>query len=323
MKLTFLDSFALNPGDLSWDELTQFGELKLYDRTSPEDVVSRAAGSEVVFTNKVRLGEAEFAALPDLRLVCVAATGFDVIDLAAARRHGVAVTNVPAYSTLSVVQHTLALLFESTNHVGHYAQANARGAWASNPDFSFQDAEHPLVEVASLHIGVVGYGNIGERVTNVLTALGAKVSVVTSRPEADLPEGVSRISLAQAFADCDVVTLHCPLRAENKGFVNAGLLESCREGLTLINTARGGLIDEQAVADALRTGKLRAYCADVLTTEPPSHDNPLLSAPNTYITQHIAWASASARRRVITIMHNNVKAFLGGEVLNRVEIVRS
>lgn len=319
MKIVFLDSYALNPGDLPWDELKQFGDLTLYDRTSPADIITRAYDAQVIITNKVKLREAEFDALPNLRLVCVAATGYDVVDTAAARRHNVAVTNVPAYSTRSVAQHTLALLLETTNHVGHYARANASGAWAQNPDFSFQEPEHPLTEIANLHVGIIGFGNIGSSVAQVLTALGARVSVVTSRPDADLPDGLQRISLQDAFAQCDIVSLHCPLRPDNKGFVNAALLQNCRPGLTLINTARGGLIDEQAVAQALHDGRLHAYCTDVLSTEPPSPDNPLLTAPNAYITQHIAWASAAARRRVINIMHDNIQAFIDGKHHNRVE----
>lgn len=318
MNLVFLDSYALNPGDLAWTPLEGYGPLTHYPRTKPEDVVQRAAEADILITNKVRLTEEVLTQLPKLRLICEAATGYDNIDVAAARRLGIAVTNVPAYSTLAVAQHTLALLFETTNHVGHYAEINAKGAWSNQPDFAYWEPERPLVEVSSLRIAVVGYGHIGEKVAEVLLALGAEVYVVTSRPATDLPEGARKATMEEAFAECDVVSLHCPLRDSNRGFVNEALLAKARRGLRIINTARGGLIDDAAVARALHEGRLAAYCTDVMQPEPPAADNPLLTAPNAYITQHIAWASSAARQRILDIMHQNIDAFLAGESLNRV-----
>lgn len=324
MNLVFLDSHALNPGDLRWDQIERFGTLTTYDRTPKELIVERAKDADVVLTNKVHFGEEEFAALPKLRLILEAATGFDNIDIAAARRHGVAVCNVPAYSTLAVAQHAMALLLEVCNQVGHYSCAIAasdadsglpkESFWAVSPDFCCWD--RPVVELTGKRIAIVGWGNIGSKVAQLLLPLEAEVVAVTSKPQEALPAGVKKVTLEEAFATSFAVSLHCPLGTNNRQFVNAALLANARKGLILVNTARGGLINDQDVADALHSGQLAAYCTDVMSTEPPSANHPILHAPNVYITPHIAWATADARQRIIDIMTRNLAAFLDGQPIN-------
>lgn len=327
MKLVFLDSHALNPGDLRWDSIERFGTLTTYDRTAPELIVERAKDADVVLTNKVRFTEEIFDQLPKLRLILEAATGYDNIDIAAARRHGVAVCNVPAYSTLAVAQHTMALLLEVCNQVGHYtdliaepaapslARTDATGAfWPDSPDFCRWDK--PVVELTGKRIAIVGWGNIGSKVAQLLLPLEAEVVAVTSKAQEALPDGVKKVTLEEAFATSFAVSLHCPLSASNRQFVDAALLAQSRRGLILVNTARGGLINDSDVADALRSGQLAAYCTDVMSTEPPAADHPILHAPHVYITPHIAWATADARQRIIDVMTRNLAAFVAGRPIN-------
>ena len=327
MNLVFLDSHALNPGDLSWEQIERLGTLTTYDRTPADLVIERAKDADVILTNKVRLGEEQFAQLPKLRLVLEAATGYDNIDIAAARRHGVAVCNVPAYSTLAVAQHAMALLLEVCNQVGHYTtliadqpttgcrQDTALGNfWAVSPDFCLWD--NPVIELTGKRIAIVGWGNIGSKVAQLLLPLEAEVVAVTSKPQEALPAGVRKVTLEEAFATSFAVSLHCPLSDGNREFINADLLARARRGLILVNTARGGLINNNDVADALRSGQLGAYCTDVMSQEPPSADHPILHAPNVFITPHIAWATADARQRIIDIMTRNLAAFLAGTPIN-------
>lgn len=314
MKIVYLDSHVLNPGDLSWEPLEVLGAFTAYDRTSAADVAARAAEADVVIVNKVRLGEAELDALPCLKLICVSATGYDVVDVAAARRRGIPVCNCPGYSTDAVAQHVAALLLEVCNHVGHYAREVKQGMWTRSRDFCVWD--EPLAELAGKRAAIVGFGHIGARTASIFQALGLEVYAVTSKAAGDLPAGVGKLTLAEAFDSCDVVSLNCPLTADNARFVDDRLLHACRPSLILINTARGGLVDDAAVASALGAGRLGAYCADVLTTEPPAADNPLLSAPRAYLTPHIAWASAAARRRIIDIVCGNIRAFEAGSPVN-------
>ena len=318
MNIVFLDSHALNPGDLSWKPFEEFGTLTTYPRSTSEEAVVRAQDADVILTNKVRLGEEEFAKLPRLRLILEAATGYDNIDVAAARRHGVTVCNVPAYSTLAVAQHAMALLLEVCNQVGHYSRKISIPAgessgtdtsyWAVSPDFCCWD--RPVTELTGKRIAIVGWGNIGSKVAQLLLPLEAEVVAVTSKPQEALPTDVKKVSLEEAFATSFAVSLHCPLSASNRAFVNRDLLSASRRGLILINTARGGLINDADVAQALADGQLAAYCTDVLSQEPPSADHPILHAPNVFITPHIAWASADARQRIIDIMTRNFQAFL-------------
>lgn len=313
-NIIFLDSHALNPGDLDWSPLTQLGELKTFPRTEPELVIDRCREADVVILNKVHLGEREFSQLPRLRLVLVAATGYDVVDCQAARRHGITVCNVPAYSTLAVAQHTMALILAVTNRVEHYTQYNHNGYWSQSVDFCLWD--EPVVELTGRRISLVGFGNIGQKVAQLLLPLEAEVCAVTSRPQEALPVGVQRVTMEEAFATSDIVSLHCPLDDSNRGFVDAQLLAKARRGLVLVNTARGGLINDADVAAALASGTLGYYCCDVLSQEPPRADHPILSAPHTMITPHIAWASSDARGRIVSIMAQNLRGFLEGAPQN-------
>lgn len=313
MKIVILDAYAANPGDLSWDEFATLGELTVYDRTAPEDVAARIGDAEVVFINKVRLTDDIFAACPNLKLVSILATGYNIVDLAAAKRRGITVCNVPGYSTRAVVQMTFALLLEICQQVGLHSGAVHTGRWQTCPDFCFWD--RPLIELDGKTMGIVGYGAIGSAVGTVAQALGMKL-LVTARHEKPVPEGARFVSLPELLAQSDVVSLHCPQTAENARMIDAGALAQMKDGAILLNTARGGLLDEQAVADALRSGKLLAAGMDVVSAEPIRADNPLLTAPNCFLTPHIAWAPLETRRRLQAISAENLRAFLAGKPQN-------
>lgn len=313
MKIVILDAYAANPGDLSWDEFATLGELTVYDRTAQEDVAARIGDAEVVFINKVRLTDEIFAACPNLKLVSILATGYNIVDLAAAKRRGITVCNVPGYSTRAVVQMTFALLLEICQQVGLHSGAVHTGRWQTCPDFCFWD--RPLIELDGKTMGIVGYGAIGSAVGTVAQALGMKL-LVTARHEKPVPEGARFVSLPELLAQSDVVSLHCPQTAENARMIDAGALAQMKDGAILLNTARGGLLDEQAVADALRSGKLLAAGMDVVSAEPIRADNPLLTAPNCFLTPHIAWAPLETRRRLQAISAENLRAFLAGKPQN-------
>lgn len=316
MKITVLDGYGLNPGDLSWEPLARLGELDVYDRTDPADVAERACGADIVITNKTRLDADTILSLPDLKYIGVLATGYNVVDTEAAHRKGVYVTNIPAYSTMSVAQTVFALILAVTNRVEHYSLENRNGRWSRNPDFCYWDT--PLTELAEKKIGIVGLGNIGKAVAGIALAFGMKVAAFTSKDASALPEGIEKMDLDSLLAVADIVSLHCPLTPDTTGMINRERLEKMKPSAILINTGRGPLIDEQAVADALREGRLGAFGADVLSAEPPAADNPLLSAPNTYITPHIAWATKEARERLMRIAVRNVEAFIEGRPENLV-----
>ena len=313
MKIVILDAYAANPGDLSWDEFAALGDLTVYDRTAQEDAAARIGDAEVVFINKVRLTDEIFAACPNLKLVSILATGYNIVDLAAAKRRGITVCNVPGYSTRAVVQMTFALLLEICQQVGLHSGAVHTGRWQTCPDFCFWD--RPLIELDGKTIGIVGYGAIGSAVGTVAQALGMKL-LVTARHEKPVPEGARFVSLPELLAQSDVVSLHCPQTAENARMIDAGALAQMKDGAILLNTARGGLLDEQAVADALRSGKLLAAGMDVVSAEPIRADNPLLTAPNCFLTPHIAWAPLETRRRLQAISAENLRAFLAGKPQN-------
>lgn len=313
MKIVILDAYAANPGDLSWDEFAALGDLTVYDRTAQEDAAARIGDAEVVFINKVRLTDEIFAACPNLKLVSILATGYNIVDLAAAKRRGITVCNVPGYSTRAVVQMTFALLLEICQQVGLHSGAVHTGQWQSCPDFCFWD--RPLIELDGKTMGIVGYGAIGSAVGTVAQALGMKL-LVTARHEKPVPEGARFVSLPELLAQSDVVSLHCPQTAENARMIDAGALAQMKDGAILLNTARGGLLDEQAVADALRSGKLLAAGMDVVSAEPIRADNPLLTAPNCFLTPHIAWAPLETRRRLQAISAENLRAFLAGKPQN-------
>lgn len=313
MKLIILDGYPSNPGDQSWDALRQFGDLTVYDRTAPEDTIARVGDAEIVLLNKTPLGADVFEACPSLRLVSVLATGYNIVDVQAARAHGVTVCNVPGYSTGAVAQMTFALLLEITQQVGLHSAAVFAGDWQNSPDFCFW--KKPLTELAGKTMGLVGYGAIGQAVGKIALAFGMDL-LVTARHEKPVPAGAKFVDLDTLLRESDVVSLHCPQTAENLHMINAETLAKMKDGAILLNTARGGLLDERAVADALKSGKLGAFGADVVSKEPIAADNPLLIAPNCFLTPHIAWAPYETRLRLHRVSADNVRLFLEGTPQN-------
>ncbi len=310
MKIVVLDGYTANPGDLSWAELATLGALTVYDRTAAAETVARAADAEVVLTNKVVISREVMDQLPHLKYIGVLATGYNVVDIAAAHERGIIVTNVPAYSTESVAQMVFAHLLTVTNRTEHYAIANRQGRWTNSPDFCYWDMPH--TELAGKTFGIVGLGNIGRRVADIALAFGMKVQALTSKPAEALSTGVAKATLEELLAASDVLSLHCPLTDATRHLIRCDTLALMRPTAILINTGRGPLVDDQAVADALAAGRLAAFCADVLTEEPPKADNPLLAQPHAFITPHIAWASKEARLRLLQVATDNVRAFLNG-----------
>lgn len=315
MKIVVLDGHTLNPGDLTWDELDRLGDLTVFDRSAPEEVLSRSQGAEILLTNKTILDRKLIESLPDLKYIGVLATGYNVVDTVAAKEHGIVVTNTPAYSTASVAQMVFALLLAVTNRVEHYTAECRDGRWSNSVDFTYWDS--PLEELSGKTFGIVGLGNIGMSVARIAVAFGMKVLALSSKPVEVLPDGVSKAgSLEELLRESDVVSLHCPLTDNTRHMINASTLKMMKPSAILINTGRGPLVDEQALADALNRGELRAAAVDVLSSEPPAADNPLLSARNCYVTPHIAWASVDARRRLMDLVVGNVAAFLEGKPVN-------
>ena len=314
MRIVILDGYSANPGDLSWEGLEQLGTLTVYDRTSPSETVARAADADVVLTNKVIISSEVMAQLPQLKYIGVLATGYNVVDIAAAHERGITVTNVPAYSTESVAQMVFAHLLTVTNRTEYYAVQNRQGRWSKNPDFCYWDFPH--MELAGKTFGIVGLGNIGRRVAQIALAFGMQVKALTSKTAEILPAGIEKVSLEELLATSDVLSLHCPLTERTRHLINVDTLQRMKSTAILINTGRGPLVDDQAVADALADGRLAAFCADVLTEEPPKADNPLLRQPNAFITPHIAWASKEARIRLIQVATDNVRAFLKDQPVN-------
>ena len=318
MTIVILDSYSANPGDLSWEPLRQLGDLTVYERTAPADTIARAKDADIVLTNKVLLRKQELDQLPRLRYIGVLATGYNVVDTAEASRRGIVVTNVPAYSTESVAQMVFAHLLTVTNRVEHYSLLNRDQRWSRNPDFCYWDT--PLTEIAGKTFGIVGLGSIGRRVAAIAQAFGLRVVAVTSKPQEQLPAGITKVSLSEMLAQADIVSLHCPLTPDTQQMINADTLALMKPSAILINTGRGPLVDEQAVANALKAGRLYAYCADVMCQEPPAADNPLLACDNAYTTPHVAWATREARVRLLDIAIGNVAAFVAGtprNVVNR------
>ena len=314
MKIVILDGYSANPGDLSWKPLEEIGELTVYDRTKPEETIERAKDAEIVLTNKVLIKRPEIEQLPKLKYIGVLATGYNVVDVEAAREHGIIVTNVPAYSTESVAQMVFAHLLTVTNRTEHYAIQNRKGKWTASPDFCYWDT--PLTELAGKTFGIVGLGNIGQRVAAIANAFGMKVVAYTSKAADKLPSYISKRTMEELLAESDVLSLHCPLTPDTKHLINRQTLELMKPSAILINTGRGPLVNDQDIADALKANRLRAFCADVLTEEPPKAENPLLSCENAFITPHIAWASNEARTRLIDVAISNVRAFIEGTPQN-------
>jgi glycerate dehydrogenase len=316
VKIVVLDGYATNPGDLSWEGLAELGELVVYDRTPAELTLERAAGAEVLISNKAFLGAAEMAALPELRYIGLQATGVNAVDLNAARTHGIVVSNVPAYSTSSVAQHAFALLLELARGVGLHAELVRQGAWTNCPDFAFQKT--PQVELTNKVFGVVGYGDIGREAARIAAAFGMRILVHTRTPDPVAYPDVNFVKLDQLLSASDVVSLHCPLTQETASLINAECLALMKTSAYLINTSRGRLVDERALAEALQRGVIAGAGLDVLSEEPPPADNPLLTAPNCYITPHLAWATFAARQRLIGEVVENLRSFLAGTPRNRV-----
>lgn len=314
MKIVVLDGYAANPGDLSWEGMKVLGECTIYDRTAPEEVLERAAGAEAILTNKVIINADHMAALPELKYIGVLATGYNVVDTAAAKERGIVVTNIPSYSTASVAQMVFAHILNITQQVQHHSEEVHKGRWANNKDFCFWDT--PLMELREKKIGLVGLGNTGYTTARVAIGFGMQVYALTSKSHFQLPPEIKKMDLDQLFSECDIISLHCPLTPETREMVNARRLGMMKPTAILINTGRGPLINEQDLADALNNGKIYAAGVDVLSTEPPCADNPLLTAKNCYITPHIAWASTAARERLMQIMLENIKAYQDGKPVN-------
>lgn len=314
MKIVILDGYSVNPGDLSWEELEACGELTVYDRTNTEDILKRTKNADAILTNKVVISSEIIDKLPNLKYIGVLATGYNVVDIEAAKKRGITVTNVPAYSTNSVVQMTFAHILNLTNRVAHYAHENRKGKWSASPDFCYWDTN--LGEIAGKTLGVVGLGNIGYKVACIARDFGMDVFACTSKNSADLPDGIQKVTFNGLLGISGILTLHCPLTPQTKEMINKDTLSQMKRGALLINTGRGALVNDKDVAQALCEGQLGGYGADVMTQEPPKPDNPLLSAPNAYLTPHIAWATLEARKRLVSIASANVAAFVQGSPKN-------
>lgn len=315
MKIVILDGAALNPGDLSWQQFEKLGEVVCYDRTPEEKTIERIGDAQLILTNKTPITEEVLSACPQIRYIGALSTGTNVIDMAAAKQRRIVVTNVPDYSTEAVAQHTFALLLESTNHVGLHAQSVAAGDWVRSRDFCYWKA--PLKELAGQTIGLIGYGKIGRRVAQIARAFSMQVQAL-ARPGKSYEEqtDVRFVSMETLLATSDVVSLHCPLTTENSGMIGDGELKKMKRGAVLLNTARGPLVDEKAIAKALKDGTLGWYGADVVQKEPMVQDSPLLSAPHCLITPHIAWAAQESRARLMEIAAENLRAYLAGKPQN-------
>jgi len=310
MKIVVLDGFALNPGDLSWDSLKAIGNVEIFDRTQPDEIIKRAAGVGIILTNKTILSAETLKKLPDLKYIGVLATGYNVVDLNAAKAYGIVITNIPDYSTRSVAQHVFALILDFFNGVGTLSQGVRNGRWSGSIDFSYWDK--PLTELAGKTIGIIGFGRIGKAVSGISEAMGMRVIVsnITETP------GYENLTIDDLLKRSDIVTLHCPLTPETKGIINADRLKMMKPTALLVNTARGPLVAENDLAEALNEGIIAGAALDVLSVEPPSASNPLLRAKNCIITPHIAWATLSARKRLLEIAVDNIKSFLNGQLIN-------
>ena len=311
MKITILDGHALNPGDLSWDQIKQFGELTYYDRTENEELtIQRIGDSEIILLNKVPITRNVLEHCPNIKLICVLATGYNVVDCQAAAERGIPVCNVPGYGTDAVAQFTFALLLELCHRVGLHSDSVHNGEWSACPDFCYWKT--PQMELAGKTMGIIGYGAIGQAVGKIATALGMNILAYsrTQRP------GHSYVDLDTLLAESDVISLHCPLFPENTGLINQETIAKMKDGAILLNTARGGLINEQAVSDALCSGKLRGFAGDVVTTEPIPANSPLLGAPNSILTPHMAWAPIESRQRILDATEENIRAFLSNKPTN-------
>jgi len=316
MKIAILDGFTLNPGDLSWQPVHDLGECKIYERTDARDVLTRCRDAQIVFTNKVILDANILAQLPQLKYIGVTATGFNVVDTAAAKELGIVVTNTPAYGSDSVAQFVFAQLLNWAQPVAHYSETVKQKRWAKSPDFCYYDA--PMIELSNLTLGIVGYGAIGKKVAQIALGFGMQVLIHSRTKPQDLPDGIRFVALDQLAKESDVISLHCPLNDTNAGFVNAAFLANMKNSAYLINTGRGPLINETDLLNALKNNTIAGAALDVLAVEPPDENNPLFEVNNLTITPHIAWATLAARQRLMGIAVNNLQDFLAGKTTNRV-----
>lgn len=312
MKIVVLDGYTLNPGDLSWETLKELGEVEIYDRTLNSKIIDRCQGAEILLTNKTPLDASTISELPDLQYIGVLATGFDIVDVEAAKARNIPVTNASGYATYSVAQHTMALLLELTNRVADHDGVVRKGAWRK--DFSL--AKYPLTELTGKTMGIVGFGRIGQAVADIAMALGMKVIAHHKHPERDAKEGVEFVDRETLFKTSDVVSLHCPLTSENKQFVNRKLLSTMKSSAFLLNTARGALINEPDLKKALNREQIAGAGLDVLSKEPPKEDNPMFEAKNCVITPHNAWATKESRQRLMDIVEDNIQSFMDGNSKN-------
>ena len=314
MRIVILDGYTADPEGKAWKALETFGEVTVYDRTRPEETIARAKEAEIVLTNKVCLRQQELEQLPQLKYIGVLATGYNVVDVAAAKERDILVTNIPAYSTESVAQMVFAHLLTITNRTEHYALLNREGKWTNCADFCYWDTQ--LTELSGKTMGIVGLGNIGRRVAAIAQAFGMKVIAYTSKRADELPSGIGKRSMENLLKESDVVSLHCPLTTDTHHLINSQTIRMMKPTAILINTGRGPLVNDEDLAEALKEKRLQAYCADVLSEEPPKADNPLLSCENAFITPHIAWATNEARARLIDVAIKNIKAFMDGKPMN-------
>lgn len=312
MKIVILEGHAVNPGDLSWNAIQQFGDVTIYDRTDPADAAKRIGDAQIVLINKTPITADLLDQCPNLRLICVQATGYNVVDCAAAKQRGITVCNVPAYGTNAVAQFTFSLLLEICNQVGHHNNAVHAGRWSECGNFCFWDT--PQMELHGKTLGIIGYGSIGQAVGRIAKAFGMKVLAYSRTRYPEFQDDYA--DLNAVLSRSDIITLHCPMTPETDRIINKDTIAKMKDGAILINTGRGQLVDEQAAADALACGKLRAMAADVVSIEPITPENPLLSAPNCILTPHMAWTPVEARQRIIDITANSIAGFLNGQPQN-------
>lgn len=315
MKIIVLDGYTLNPGDLTWEGLEKIGELTVYDRTPADQIILRAGDAEIIFTNKTPLTRATFEKLPNLKFVGVLATGYNVVDVEAAKEKGIIVTNIPTYGTSAVAQFTFALLLEMCHHVWDHSQEVKKGAWTNCPDFCFWN--YPLMELAGKTMGIIGFGRIGQATAKIAQAFGMKVLAFANHKDSKLESDTLKYAeLDELLANSDVISLHCPLNDSTNGLINKSTIEKMKDGVKIINTSRGPLIVEEDLAEALNSGKVSGAAVDVVSTEPAKMDNPLLTAKNCIVTPHIAWAPKESRERLMNIAVDNLKQFLMGKPVN-------
>jgi len=313
MKIVILDGYAANPGDLSWHAFHALGSCEIYDRTPAAEVVARAKEADIVLTNKTALSAETIRQLPRLKYVGVLATGYNVVDVPATRERGITVTNIPGYGTRAVAQHAMALILELSNQVGLHAKGVREGGWSKSPDWCYW--EKPLTELDGLNLGIIGFGRIGQSLAELGLAFGMKILAPSHRQNVSRAD-VAFVPLDELFRESDVLSLHCPLTPDTQALINVKTLALMKLSVFLVNTARGGLIDEEALCTALQNGKIAGAALDVLSAEPPPADHPLLTAPNCIITPHQSWATGAARARLLRIAAENVQAFLAGKPLN-------